>query len=147
MYNDYSGEGAILAGLGIFLLIFILIIVAIVVFYIVCIAKVFKKAGKPGWAAIVPIYNTIVLYEIAGFKWYYIFVSLASCIPVIGAAVVLFFNIVVNIKLAKSYGQETGFGIGLALLPVVFLPMLALKKDINYVGPVVNGDIDFNDLF
>lgn len=31
---------------------------------IVSLWKIFKKAGKPGWASIVPIYNMIVLLEI-----------------------------------------------------------------------------------
>ena len=46
------------------------------VFMLVCLAlslivvagfwKTFTKAGKPGWAAIIPIYNVVVLLQIAG---------------------------------------------------------------------------------
>lgn len=107
----------------------------------------FKKAGKPGWASIVPFYNTIVLFEIIGYKWYYIFLLFLGVIPVIGFVAVILFTISYNIKLAKAFGKETGFGIGLWLLNPVFVSIIAFSKDINYVGPVVNGDIDFNDLF
>ena len=107
----------------------------------------YEKANKPGWAAIVPIYNIIVLFEIIGYKWYYIFLTLIGIIPIIGTAAAILFNISYSIKLAKSFGQEVGFGIGLWLLNPIFVSIIAFSKDINYVGPAVNGDIDFNDLF
>ena len=50
-------------------------------------------------------------------------------------------------KLSKAYGQSVGFGIGLALVPIIFLSIFAFNNKINYIGPSVNGDIDFNDLF
>lgn len=120
---------------------------AICIVLIVANWKMFKKAGKPGWASIVPFYNTIVLFEIIGYKWYYIFLLFLGVIPVIGTVAAILFTISYNIKLAKSFGKETGFGIGLWLLNPVFVAIIAFSKDINYVGPVVNGDIDFNDLF
>ena len=39
---------------------------AIVLFYCVCFWKIFSKAGQPGWAAFIPIYNTVVLLQIVG---------------------------------------------------------------------------------
>lgn len=128
------------ATLGIFLLAFLIFIVIIN-------WKLFTKAGKPGWASIIPIYNSIVLLEIIGYKWYYIFVLFASVIPTIGSIIVLLFSITSYIKLAKSYGKETGFGIGLLFLYPIFGAMLAFSKKTKYVGPAVNGDIDFKDLF
>ena len=59
----------------------------------------------------------------------------------------MLFVISYSIKLAKSFGQGAGFGIGLWLVNPVFVAIIAFNKDINYVGPSVNGDIDFNDLF
>lgn len=126
---------------------FIFLMLAIVIFLIVATWKMYEKANKPGWAAIVPIYNTIVLFEIIGYKWYYIFLTLIGIIPIIGTAAAILFNISYSIKLAKSFGQEVGFGIGLWLLNPIFVSIIAFSKDINYVGPAVNGDIDFNDLF
>ena len=126
---------------------FWLIWVAIIVLLIIANWKMFEKAGKPGWASIVPIYNVIVLFEIIGYKWYYIFVSALALIPIVGSIALVLFAISYSIKLAKSFGQSTAFGIGLWLLSPIFIPIIAFNSDIKYVGPSVNGDIDFNDLF
>ncbi|HWT01996.1 MAG TPA: DUF5684 domain-containing protein [Pyrinomonadaceae bacterium] len=79
--------------------------------------KVFTKAGKPGWASLIPIYNAIVLLEIAGKPVWWIVLLL---IP--GVNLVILF--IVSIDVAKNFGKGTGFGIGLALLGVVFYPIL-----------------------
>lgn len=123
------------------------LILALLIFLLVVNWKMFKKAGKPGWASLVPVYNTIVLLDIIGYKWYYIFFTLLGVIPIIGFVLSLIFMISLNIKLAKSFGQSEAFGIGLWLLKPVFAAIIAFDKSINYVGPTVNGDIDFNDLF
>lgn len=140
-------QNALITALFGFLATMWLFVVAVLVFIIIARWKVFKKAGKQGWESIVPFYSTIVLLDIIGYKWYYIFVFFMSAIPVVGWVIVLVFNISYNIKLAKAYGQETAFGIGLWLVPVVFLAILGFSKDIKYVGKTVNGDIDFNDMF
>lgn len=127
--------------------VFSLFILALAVFVIIIYWKLFEKAGKPGWASIIPVYNVIVLFEIIGYKWYYIFLLFLGVIPVIGQVAVLLFVISYNIKLAKSFGQSTAFGIGLWLVNPVFCAILAFDKSINYIGPTVNGDIDFNDMF
>ncbi len=80
--------------------------------------KLFTKAGKPGWAAIVPIYNIIVLLEIVGkpIWWIVLFlIPLANLVALI----------LINVELAKVFGKSTGFAIGLILLSPIFLPMLA----------------------
>ena len=79
--------------------------------------KVFTKAGKPGWASIIPIYNAIVLLEIAGKPLWWIVLLL---IPVVNI-VILF---IVSIDVAKNFGKGTGFGVGLALLGFIFYPIL-----------------------
>ncbi len=126
---------------------FWIILLAIIIFLIIAKCKMYKKAGKPGWAAIVPFYNTIVLFEIIGYKWYYIFFLFLGVIPVVGTVAAILFSLSYNVKLAKSFGQDVGFGIGLWLLNPIFVAIIAFSKDIKYIGPVVNGDLDFNDLF
>ncbi len=138
-----SAASALLGFLGTFIIIWI----ALIVFLIIANWKVFKKAGKPGWAAIIPVYNVIVLLEIIGYKWYYIFLFCLGFIPIIGQIALVLFVISYSIKLAKSFGQGVGFGIGLWLVNPIFIAIIAFNKNINYVGPAVNGDIDFNDLF
>lgn len=139
--------GALFAFLLWFLSTFFIIGIALMIFSIIVYWKLFEKAGKEGWKSIIPIYNTIVLLDIIGYKWYYIFVSLLGIIPIIVPILLLLFMISYNIKLAKAFGQSTIFGIGLWLLSPVFAAIIAFSKDINYVGKTVDKDIDFNDLF
>ena len=79
--------------------------------------RVFSKAGEPGWAAIVPIYNILVLLKIAGKPAWWIILLI---IPVAN----LIFGIIVSVALARRFGKGTGFGVGLALLPMIFFPIL-----------------------
>lgn len=146
MYNS-TGMSTLIAALGTFMATFGIIIIGILVFNIIARWKLYVKAGKPGWASLVPIYSTIILFEIIGYKWYYIFFLALGSIPIIGQIALLLFVISYNIKLAKSFGQNAGFGIGLCLVNVVFTAIIAFDNSIEYKGPVVNGDIDFNDLF
>jgi len=96
----------------------IIIWLAIAAFFIACGWKIFTKAGKPGWAAIVPIYNIIILLEIVGKPIWWIILLI---IPVVN--IVIEFMIV--IELAKRFGKSVGFAIGMILLSVIFIPMLA----------------------
>lgn len=124
-------------------------IVVIAIYVVVAIAnwKLFEKAGKPGWASLVPVYNMIVLLDIVGYKWYYIFLFFLGVIPLVGWILSALFMISFSFKLAKSFGQSNLFGVGLWLVNPVFSAIIGFSKDINYVGPTVNGDLDFNDLF
>ena len=79
--------------------------------------KVFEKAGKPGWAALVPIYNIIVLLEIAGKPAWWLVLFL---IPLVNVAVAF----IVMIEIAKRFQKSAAFGVGLALLGPVFYPIL-----------------------
>ena len=126
---------------------FLIVLIALMVFFMVVSWKMYEKAGKPGWASIIPIYNIIVLFEIIGYKWYYIFFLLLGIVPVVGPVLLLAFTLIYNVKLAKSFGQPVPFGIGLWFLPLIFTTIIAFSKDIKYIGPSVNGDIDFKDLF
>jgi hypothetical protein len=90
--------------------------------------RTFEKAGKPGWAALVPIYNMWILVEIIK-KPVLWFVMLL--IPCVGAV----FFILACIELAKCFGKEAGFGVGLGLLGFVFFPLLGLG-DAEYREPV-----------
>jgi hypothetical protein len=104
-----------------------LIYLVIGVLVIASLWKVFTKAGKPGWAAIIPIYNIYVLLQIVGRPWWWLLLMLIPFVNFIIA-------IIVYIDLAKSFGKGVGFGIGLLFLSFIFLPMLAFG-DARYVGP------------
>lgn len=107
----------------------ILIYLAILIFIVAALWKVFEKAGKPGWAAIVPIYNIIVMLEIIGRPLWWIVLLL---IPIVNFVVA----IIVYIDLAKSFGKGVGFGIGLLFLGIIFFPILGFG-DAQYEGPAV----------
>ena len=96
--------------------------------------KIFSKAKRTGALALIPIYNQYVLFEIAGLKGWYVFLSF---IPLVGAIIMLVFTIKCYIALSKSFGKEPGFAAGLILLPVVFFPLLAFGNN-EYIGP--NGE-------
>jgi len=101
--------------------------VAIIVLMIVSMWKVFEKAGEPGWASIIPIYNLITLLKIVGKPWWWLFLM---CIPVLNIIWLIWtFNL-----LSKSFGQSEGFTVGLVLLGIIFFPILAFG-DYTYQGP------------
>ncbi len=100
----------------------------IAVVMIVSLWMIFQKAGKPGWAAIVPIYNAIVLLEVVGRPTWW--VILLCFVPFVN----LIIGIIVTFDLAKSFGKGGGFGVGLLLLPFIFYPVLAFG-DAEYQGP------------
>ncbi len=98
-------------------MIFVLVYLAVIVLVIAGFWKVFAKAGQPGWAAIVPFYNTYVLCKIAGRPgWWFILLF----IPFVNFIVFA----IVAIDVAKSFGRGTGFGVGLWLLGFIFFPIL-----------------------
>ncbi len=104
----------------------IVIYFAILILMIASMWKIYTKAGKPGWAAIVPIYNLVVLLEVVGKPWWWLFLML---IPIVNIVLI----IIVTHKLSVSFGKGAGFTVGLILLGIVFYPMLAFG-DAKYVG-------------
>lgn len=118
---DYNASAGALAGFGVGYLIFMLILCA---FIIVCMWKVFVKAGKPGWAAIVPIYNAWVLFEIGGEEGWKVLLSL---IPVVGSIIVLIFTIKAYLEIARRFGKSTGFGILMIFFAPIMFAILAFS--------------------
>lgn len=105
----------------------IILYIAVIVLLIASLWIIFKKAKKPGWACIVPIYDVIVLLEIVGKPWWWLLLML---IP--GVNIVL--GIWVINLLSKSFGKGVGFTLGLIFLSVIFYPILAFG-DAKYKGP------------
>ena len=84
--------------------------------------KTFTKAGEPGWAAIVPIYNVIILLKIADKPVWWVLLFL---IPFVNIVIML----IVSIEVAKYFGKSAGFGVGLFLLPCIFYMILGFSGD------------------
>lgn len=99
-----------------------IISVIVAVFGIVCLWKVFKKAGKPGWASIVPIYNLVVKFQMVGMSPWLLLLLL---IPFANVVIAVVLTILVNIKLAEKFGKSGGFAVGLIFLNLIFMAILA----------------------
>lgn len=127
-YNVGTTDAGVLGGLLAFFAAYMVVVLAVAVFMLICMWKVFQKAGKPGWAAIVPIYNVIVMLEIVGRPTWWVLFLFAGIIPFVGWIATLAFAIIIAIDLAKSFGKDVGFGILLAFVPIVGYPMLAFGK-------------------
>jgi hypothetical protein len=104
---------------------------AFIIFIIAGIWKVFVKAGHPGWAAIVPIYNVYILLKIAGKPGWWLVLFL---IPIVSLVIA----ILVMIDVAKAFGKGPGFGVGLALLGFVFFPILGYGDSTYQSAPPLN---------
>jgi|LSQX01.1.fsa_nt_gb hypothetical protein len=100
---------------------------AVAIVTVIALYKIFKKAGEPGYAAIIPFYNSYMLFKIAmGSGWLFIL----QLIPFIGFIA----NIILSINLARAFRKGTGFTIGLIFLPAIFYIILGFSAD-EYIGP------------
>ena len=99
---------------------------AISIFFLVAYWKLFTKAGEPGWATLVPIYDLIVFLRIAKLSaWWFLLACALLFIPFINFIVPFIFNIFVMHGVSTNFGKDSGFTVGLVLLPIVFIPILA----------------------
>ena len=111
-----------------------LIYVTVMIIVIAGIWKAFEKAGKPGWASLVPIYNFIILLEMAKKPlWWIVFVLFPPVLIVLA--------IIVNIEIAQKFSKGAGFGLGLSFLGFIFWPVLgfgdAQYQDFDGLNPNV----------
>lgn len=120
---DPASTGGAFAALGAYMVIYVIIGVLM----LVSMWKIFTKAGKPGWAAIIPIYNIIVLLQIVELPVWYIvlfFVPIAN----------IYAMFKIYIELAHKFGKSTGFGVATVFFSVICMPILAFSKDAVYNG-------------
>ncbi len=104
--------------------------------YVVCLIgmwKVFTKAGQPGWAVLIPIYNVIVLLRVAGLPWYWVFALFLQIIPIIGLLAFMVLAVMCLHRISTRFGQGVGFTIGLTLLGPIFWLILGFG-DSKYLG-------------
>lgn len=120
--DDGGGAGGILV---------LLIWLALIVVVIAGLWKTFEKAGHPGWAAIIPIYNVYILCLIAGKPGWWVILFFIPIVSII-------MSLLVSLDVAKNFGKGAGYGIGLWLLPFVFYPILGFG-DAQYIGSQQQG--------
>ncbi len=117
----YGSEGMeeawpIFLGFGLF---WLFLVIAFSIFMAICLHKVFEKQGKNGWIAIVPIYNMWVLLEMVDLPGWLILIPGANAIV----------TMIAYYKLSELFGKSSSYGLGLAFLPYIFLPILAFEKE------------------
>lgn len=100
---------------------------AVILLTFISLWKIFEKAGKPGWASIVPVYNIVILVEMAGKPIWWVILMF---IPIVNIAV----SIVLWHSVSQSFGRDAWYTVGLFLFPYFFLPMLAFG-DAVYTAP------------
>ena len=109
---------------------FVILYLAFIVFIVAIIWKTFEKAGHPGWSAIIPVYNFYIMTLIAKKPSWWIALLF---IPIVNVVIM----VLLSIDIAKSFGKDTGFGIGLALLGFIFWPILGFG-DAVYQGAEIS---------
>ena len=109
---------------------FLIVSGIILVYKIIVRWKIFKKAGRHGWAAIVPVYNEITYLKVSNLSAWWILILI---IPVIGWAIYGIIKIISNFTLADAYGKGILFGFGLLIFEIIFESILAFNKKIKYV--------------
>lgn len=115
--------------------------------------KILTKANKPGWGALIPFYNEYLLCQITGVNPLWIIIVLCagilSFIPIIGSllssAASIYFEILLNVSLARSFSKEDSYAVGLILLAPIFYLILG-TKDNNYLGTRPMDDVVFNKI-
>ena len=107
--------------------VFIFVYLAVVVLTIAGMWAMFAKAGQPGWAAIIPIYNTIVLLRVAGRPWWWLLLLL---IPFVDIVIL----IIVYMDLAKAFGGGCLLALGFVFLPFVMYPVIGFGSA-RYTNP------------
>jgi len=105
----------------------LLLYAAIILFFVAVGWKILEKADQPGWAVLIPIYNIYVLLNVVGRPGWWLILFL---VPIVNFVVA----IMLNIDLAKSFGKDWLYGLGITFLGIVFLPMLAFGSA-TYQGP------------
>lgn len=113
-----------------FLIGWIIFCLVIAIFIIAAQWKVFVKAGQPGWAVLIPIYNVYVMTQIAGKPGWWV---LMMFLPIVN----IIYAIWLTNMISKSFGKDEGFTVGLLLLGIVFWPILGFGAA-KYIGPYGN---------
>lgn len=129
------------------LLLILTIIIVFVVLYVVCIWKIFEKAGEEGWKSLIPIYNKYVLVDIAGLNWWWFLIWILptvlsgaagsnSGVSYILSIVTLLADLNVNYNIAKKIHKDAVYAILMVLFPVIMYPIIAFSKDIKFDNTV-----------
>lgn len=153
MYDTEALTAMLGAAVGL-LVVFAIVFIALLVFYVIGLWKLFKKAGKGGWEAIIPYYSTWVLVEIVGLQWWWFVIALVPTIlNVLGMQSLAFLgniagivaNVCIYYNLSKKFNKSTGWVVLSVFFGFITIPLLGYSKNEvwNAAAPVTpNGVFD-----
>lgn len=130
IYESSASSTALGAALGTMLSFIIVFSLIVCVLSIIAMWRIFTKAGKPGWASIIPVYNMVVLFQIVGMNPWLLLLYIVPFVNYVASIVLI---IMLGIKLAKVFGKSSGFAVGLIFLNTIFMLILGLGNA-EYVG-------------
>lgn len=139
--------------MGIIIFTVISIVFLIITFIIIVISywKLFEKASEEGWKALIPVYNVYTICQLVGINTYWLLIVISAVLLLktpflsfISALAIIYFNILISVSIAKSYGKEASYALGLLIFPAVFYPILSFGKA-EYIGPNSMQDIFFQN--
>ena len=118
----------------------IIIGIGLLVLYIVGYVKLFKKAGRDGWEAIIPFYNDWVLVEISELSWWWFLIIIAPTIANIinsnltslSILAALFGKFCCFYNISKKLHKDTSVAILTTVFPIVMIPIIGLSKDYQF---------------
>lgn len=140
-------------------LIIIMIFFIFLVLYIIGRWKLYQKAGKNGWEAIIPFYNDWIYVEISGLNWWWFLLVMATTISslydslysddifisLITSLISLFALFVCNYNISKKLHKDTAFAILMTIFPFILIPMIGLSDSYKFDNNVPvsnNGPFD-----
>ncbi len=136
-YDSEAFATLLAASVGI-IIVAAIIVIAWLIFYVIGLWKLFQKAGKNGWEAIIPYYNNWVLVEIAGLQWWWFLIAIASSIisimkldslSFLGTIASVLANINIAYNLSKKFGKSTGWIVLTVFFGFITIPLLGYSKN------------------
>ena len=152
----YASQGTpseeLLSILTYFVLVVMIIILVISLLMAIGQCKLFRKAGKRGWEAFIPIYNIYTLCRVTGVnpRWIIIvfvlsiITTIMPSISILGTAASVYFFILLAISVARSFGKTDVYAIGIFFLGFIFYIILGFDNS-KYLGPKPMKDVIFKD--
>lgn len=115
--------------------------------------KIFSKAGEKGWKSLIPIYNQYILCKIVGVSPWWMLIcagalvlsSVSEIFLTLSVAAGIYFNALISIGLARSFGKSDGFGIVTFFFRLICFCILGFDKS-KYLEPKPLDDIIMNSI-
>ena len=121
--NEYAG--AVAGAIAGTMVVYGTILAVLVILTLIANWKLFTKAGEKGWKSIIPIYNVVTLFRVAGLSGWWVLAYLLIAIPIAGPLFAFGLSIYLMHSLAKAFGKGGGFTVGLIFLNTIFVMILA----------------------